>query len=213
MIITTPRPLQDIFAALDGAERVILIGCGSCATTCETGGEAEVASLAVELDSAGFDIVAKIVPETACHIASVGREIRDADADADVAVVLACGGGVQAVRHATELRVVPGLESIFLGSTERRGVFIEYCAMCGSCLLDRTEGICPHTQCAKGLLNGPCGGVDHGMCEVHPDRRCAWVEIYERATARGRTSSLNETLSPKDWSNHSQRPRKTERTS
>ena len=38
--------------------------------------------------------------------------------------------------------------------------------MCGDCVLDKTAGICPVTTCPKGLLNGPCGGMWDGMCEV-----------------------------------------------
>ncbi|GAI04732.1 unnamed protein product [marine sediment metagenome] len=36
------------------------------------------------------------------------------------------------------------------------------------------------TACAKGLVNGPCGGYRDGMCEVDPNRECAWVQIYNR---------------------------------
>ena len=28
-------------------------------------------------------------------------------------------------------------------------------------------------------MNGPCGGVKDGQCELG-DRPCAWVEIYDR---------------------------------
>ncbi|MDD5111822.1 MAG: methylenetetrahydrofolate reductase C-terminal domain-containing protein [Candidatus Altiarchaeota archaeon] len=31
--------------------------------------------------------------------------------------------------------------------------------------------------CAKRLLNGPCGGVRNGKCEVG-DAPCVWVMIY-----------------------------------
>ena len=36
------------------------------------------------------------------------------------------------------------------------------------------------TRCAKGLLNGPCGGANDGKCEVNPDNDCAWIQIYDR---------------------------------
>lgn len=47
------------------------------------------------------------------------------------------------------------------------------------------------SDCAKGLSAGPCGGcrVD-GRCEVAPDRRCAWIEVHERATTCGRVDQL-----------------------
>ncbi|GAG73601.1 unnamed protein product [marine sediment metagenome] len=34
----------------------------------------------------------------------------------------------------------------------------------GECELGKFTSICPLTQCAKGLLNGPCGGSQDGKC-------------------------------------------------
>ena len=34
-------------------------------------------------------------------------------------------------------------------------------------------------------MNGPCGGVKDGRCELG-DRDCAWVQIYDRLEAQGR---------------------------
>jgi hypothetical protein len=76
----------------------------------------------------------------------------------------------------------------------------DVCSMCGECLLGRTSGICPVTQCPKGMLNGPCGGVDKGMCEILPGRPCAWVQIYEKAKEWGKLESLNNFIGPKDYS-------------
>lgn len=57
----------------------------------------------------------------------------------------------------------------------------EKCAGCGQCFLEKTGGICPIVNCAKSLLNGPCGGADkEGKCEVHKEIPCAWIEIYRR---------------------------------
>jgi hypothetical protein len=45
--------------------------------------------------------------------------------------------------------------------------------------------------CPKELRNGPCGGVGaDGGCEVYPDRRCVWVEAFERAASQGRAADL-----------------------
>ena len=63
---------------------------------------------------------------------------------------------------------MPGLNTTFWAA-EGGGTWSERCRACGECVLDQTGGICPMTICAKNLLNGPCGGTNHGKCEV--DRR------------------------------------------
>ena len=39
MIITQKKPIEELMAMLEGATKIALIGCGSCATACATGGE------------------------------------------------------------------------------------------------------------------------------------------------------------------------------
>jgi hypothetical protein len=65
-------------------------------------------------------------------------------------------------------------------------------------VLDKTAGICPVTTCPKGLLNGPCGGMWNGMCEVLTDRECTHVRIRHRLTEQHRAGT--GTLPPKDFS-------------
>ena len=56
--------------------------------------------------------------------------------------------------------------------------FLFDCQMCGQCALSTTGISCP-MNCPKSLRNGPCGGVrPDGMCEVHANMRCVWVEAW-----------------------------------
>jgi len=75
------------------------------------------------------------------------------------------------------------------------------CQMCGQCGLSVTGMACP-TGCAKGMRNGPCGGVRaDGHCEVHPARRCTWVDAAE-GDARirpGHTDSWTQRAAPRDF--------------
>jgi len=72
------------------------------------------------------------------------------------------------------------------------------CRMCGQCALPVTGYVCP-MGCPKELRNGPCGGVGaDGSCEVYPDRRCVWVDAYERAASAGRTADLHLLHRPAD---------------
>jgi hypothetical protein len=113
--------------------------------------------------------------------------------------VLSCGAGVQTVADATSKPVFPGLESVFLGNVVRHGVFEERCQMCGDCVLDLTGGICPVTTCPKGLLNGPCGGMWDGMCEVR-DRPRVHARADPASARRAGTGRRHTVLPPKDFS-------------
>lgn len=73
----------------------------------------------------------------------------------------------------------------------------------GDCVLNLTGLICPITRCAKGLLNGPCGGQNKGKCEVDNTRDCAWILIYNQLKKQGNLKLLKEKRPPKDYSKSS----------
>jgi ferredoxin len=203
MIITRPREWERIEANLEsiGARSVFIMGCGQCATVAHTGGETEVAEVAARLEAIGLEVTGWTVGEVTCHLGGTKLESRKHGGDieaADAVLVLACGAGVQTVADSVAKPVFPGLESLFLGNVIRNGIFEERCLMCGECVLDKTAGICPVTTCPKGLLNGPCGGMWEGMCEVLTDRECAHVRIRRRLVEQHRTGK--GTLAPKDFS-------------
>jgi ferredoxin len=204
MIITRPREWERVRAQLAdlGATSVYIMGCGQCATVASTGGEVEVVAAKARLEQEGVIVTGWSVGEVTCHAGGQRLEVRKHAGEieaADAVLVLACGAGVQTVADTVAKPVTPGLESVFLGNVIRHGVFEERCQMCGDCVLDRTAGICPVTTCPKGLLNGPCGGMWNGMCEVVADRECAHVLIRRRLAEQGRAVSA-EPLPPKDYS-------------
>jgi ferredoxin len=204
MIITRPREWTRVREQLDdlGARRVFIMGCGQCATVASTGGEAEVLATKERLEAEGYSVTGWSVGDVACHEGGQRLETRkhrgEIDA-ADAVLVLACGAGVQTMADATTKPVTPGLESVFLGNVVRHGEFEERCQMCGDCVLDRTAGICPVTTCPKGLLNGPCGGMWDGKCEVLRDRDCTHILIRRRLAEQGRSAKAAP-LPPKDYS-------------
>jgi ferredoxin len=203
MIITKPRDWDRIRANLAdlGAKSVFVIGCGECATVAHTGGEPEVLAAKARLEADGYEVTGWAVGAVTCHLGGTKLEIRkhaeQVDA-ADALVVLSCGAGVQTVAESVTKPVFPGLESAFLGNVQRSGVFEERCQMCGDCVLDKTAGICPVTTCPKGLLNGPCGGMWNGMCEVLIDHECAHVKIGQRLAEQGR--GRKGVIAAKDYS-------------
>jgi ferredoxin len=191
MIITQKKPIEELLAMLSGVRKVALVGCGSCATSCQTGGEKEVQEMKQLLEEKGFEVVATVIPGECCHKLLVKKEtkiLRDCGAEAIVG--MACGDGVQTVADNIQLPVYPANNTLFLGQVERVGMFSEYCRMCGDCVLGSTGGICPITKCAKSLVNGPCGGQKNGKCEVNPENDCAWIQIYNRLVALGQEEKL-----------------------
>ncbi len=203
MIITKQKPFADILAALDGCAKVFLIGCAKCATVCKSGGEEEIWQMQEQLSSTGKEITGSIVIDEVCHMLRTARDLRgkkEMVGEADALLVLACGAGVQSVSSASEKRTVAGLDTLFLGNIRRLGQFEQKCSLCGECILTETAGICPVTVCAKGLLNGPCGGMQEGRCETDPEAECAWNQIYQRLQNQGKVENLRTYVAQKDFS-------------
>lgn len=191
MIITQKKPNEEVLELLRGAKKVLVTGCGQCASTCKTGGEAEVEEMAAYLREQGFEVVGTCIMPTSCNKNLVRKELKVfKGVEYDAIVSMACGDGVQTVAGNVEKPVYPANNTMFLGEIERLTLFSEACRFCGNCELGNTGGICPVTKCAKSLLNGPCGGSRDGKCEVNPENPCAWIEIYKRLTALGQLDRM-----------------------
>jgi len=111
----------------------------------------------------------------------------------DAVFVLGCGAGVQIVAEELNCSVIPVADTTGVGVKDNDEIKI-YCKACGNCILDSTGGICPITRCAKSLLNGPCGGVHDGLCEVEGHGKCGWILIIERMKELDR---LDEVMQPR----------------
>ncbi len=205
MIIAEQKPLQEIKSFISAAERVLIVGCGTCVTVCFAGGSKEVAILgsalrmATKLDGNG-KVIDEVTVQRQCEWEYI-EPLETQLANYDLVLSLGCGIGVQtlAERFPTK-RVVPGLNTAFLGLPVEQGVWEERCQACGNCILHLTGGICPIARCSKQLLNGPCGGSQAGECEINPEVPCAWQLIWERMNALGLQDQLLQILPPKDWS-------------
>lgn len=207
MIVAEQKPLEEIKAKIERANKVLVLGCGTCVTVCFAGGEKEVGILASSLRMATkIDGNAKQIDE-----AMVQRQceweyldtLKDKINDYDMILSLGCGIGVQAIaEHFPNARVAPGLNTAFLGLPTEQGVWQERCAACGNCILDLTGGICPIARCSKSLLNGPCGGSDQGKCELSGTERdvnCAWDMIVKKLMERGELEKLLDIQPAKNW--------------
>jgi ferredoxin len=204
MIVTEQKSLQEILQGLKGYKKVFLVGCGECATTCKTGGEPELIKMKEQLEGQGKTVLGTCLPAAPCVASQIKTEFAKnmkALKDAEAILVLACGLGVQSVKENDRigLAVLPACNTLFGAVMDSQGNFYEKCSMCGECVLEVSAGICPITLCPKGLLNGPCGGVDRGKCEVDKDRDCAWVLIYKELEKKKKLNRLKETQPAKNF--------------
>jgi ferredoxin len=205
MIVVQQKPLDRIREMIADYDKILILGCGTCATVSFAGGEKEVQALASILRMAdkvkgGRKQFTEHTIKRQCEWEFVD-EIEPMVKQVDAILSLGCGIGVQAIAERfPDVPVFPGLDTSFMGLPQEQGVWSEMCAACGNCILDLTAGICPIARCSKSLLNGPCGGSHDGKCEVSPDLPCAWQLIIERLTKLGRLHELEDIMPPKDWS-------------
>jgi ferredoxin len=205
MIVAKQKPLEEIQKMIGPHARILVLGCGTCVAVCLAGGEKEVAVLATSLRiaekvSGRKKEFKEHTLERQCEWEFID-ELKERIKEVDAILSLGCGVGVQAVSERYPgIPVLPGLNTLFIGMPVEERVWIERCAGCGNCMLDKTAGICPIARCAKGLLNGPCGGSVGGKCETSSDTPCAWQLIYDRLSALGQLNQLAEIEPPRDWS-------------
>ena len=83
------------------------------------------------------------------------------------------------------------------------------CRHCGDCSLPDIAYLCPMSQCAKNMRNGPCGGGHDGFCEAR-DRECIWARAYDRLKYYGEELDMlkrkpvlqdNSLLDTSSWAN------------
>jgi ferredoxin len=205
MIVAQRKPFEEIKKDLDPFRNILVVGCGTCVAVCLAGGKKEVGLLASQLrmrfnmDKKKVSIAEETL-ERQCDREFL-EMISDQVGEYDALLSLACGAGIQFLAEAyPDKPVFAGVNTTFIGVAEAAGLWTERCLACGDCVLSLTGGVCPRTQCTKGLDNGPCGGMAGGKCEVDPDRDCAWVLIYDRLAKSKKLENIAAILPPADWS-------------
>ncbi|MEW6202393.1 MAG: methylenetetrahydrofolate reductase C-terminal domain-containing protein [bacterium] len=199
--ITRQKPMEKIMESLKGDTSICIVGCGTCATMCHTGGQEEVLTMKKNLLDSGKVITGWMVVPTACDDLSKEaiRENQQTFSDADSILVMTCAFGVQTIATSIEKPVIPALDTLFIGREDGISIYSEICMQCGECVLESTGGICPVTTCHKGLLNGPCGGTNNGKCEIDKEKDCAWTLIYKRLEKLGRLDRMRKYYPPKNY--------------
>ena len=202
MIVGERKPIKEILEMIEGYERILIAGCGTCVAVCFAGGEKQVKILASALKISrniqGKKITIKeMTVERQCEKEFVD-ELKNLIPSSDIIISLACGIGAQTLTELFPEKItLPGLNTTFIGAPVEHGIWAERCRSCGDCILDLCGGICPVSRCSKSLLNGPCGGNKNGKCEVNSEIDCAWQLIYNRLKKIGKINLMTEIIPPK----------------
>jgi len=208
MIILEPKPLNDILTSTKGFESILIVGCDGCAGIYQVGGEKQAEMMRTLLEigrklKENVNLKSKALTVLRqCDLRIATTTLRPVVDEYQAILSLACGIGVQTIAQAfPDKIVIPGNDTKFIGMQDRElGKFSEFCRACGECILFETGGICPITRCAKGLLNGPCGGQADGKCEVgNWQKDCAWVLIHQRLKEIGQLTRFKKFREPRDY--------------
>lgn len=217
MIVAERKSISEIRKTIDRYSSILVVGCDSCVAECASGGQRETVLLAAALKlSYQQDDLDPVITEACLDRQCVDDFIEEiaGQVPAHEAILsLGCGAGVQALaRVYVDKPIIPALDTLFIGETEMRGVWVENCLGCGECKLAWYGAVCPVTRCSKKLMNGPCGGSKAGSCEVNPDILCGWDMIIRRLESLGELDRLSEYVPPVNWStSHSGGPRRVVR--
>ena len=207
MVKAKKKPLPELTKIIHPYRHILTIGCGGCVSVCLAGGQKEVNVLNAELNQEigkavkidGYTIERQCKPLYVDEIKEIVKQY-------DCLLSMACGAGVQLLAEIyPQIPVFPAVNTIAIGIDRDIGIYEERCRACGDCIIGYTGGICPITRCAKGLFNGPCGGVHQGICEVSETVACAWVEVYERLSSQNRLDCIDLIREPLAWQDQVQR--------
>ncbi len=202
MLVSEMKPMEEILGLLDGVQKVYLVGCNGCAEVCASAGHEVTSRVAESLGEHGKRVTGIANLDLLCNKVSTGtrlvRQIHKVNSSNGI-LVFSCGVGVQVVAAVVDKPVFPASNTLSMGGSSGLWPGAEKCAQCGDCLLGYTGGICPVVACAKGLVNGPCGGTtDEGECEVEAGRPCAWAQIFQRLKTVGRLDLMKRIVPPRD---------------
>ncbi len=199
---------EEIRGIFEETKKIFVFWCRKCYKKFEEDTEEEYNQFLEVLGEGTEKVVGQTGVDFLCNDFLSKKKILDLDlSPCDSVGVISCGLGIQFVAQLLEGKAVYALADSIPQSGNAtsevgyHGISLEkeMCAGCAECYLSLTRGICPVVNCAKGLLNGPCGGAKEGKCEVSPDTDCAWEKIYQRSQKQKGEFTL-ESVQIRDYS-------------
>ena len=180
---------DQLLTLLEGKDNLFVLSCKKCFKDFTWDQEPEICEFKELTTAQGKTIVGYGELDFLCNKTQLESVIKNVPKEAEDIFVIACGVGLQTVSGlmaATKIPVWQACDSTrFYG---RHGMSLTNlrCRACAQCLLNITAGICPIIYCSKSLVNGQCGGVKNGKCEVDKNKECGWDNIHNRLVKQGR---------------------------
>ena len=140
MVISERKPMEEILGFLKGCEKIVLVGCGQCASACKVGGAPEIEEMTALLEAEGKKVLGHVMPDSTCNLLLNKKELKSVKEElkqADAILSLACGDSTQTIMKNTKkqnIPVYPANNTMFIGEVERVGKFEEACKACGKCV-------------------------------------------------------------------------------
>ena len=109
MIKTQQKPFSDVLDLIEAGQPVLILGCGSCARLCRTGGAPEVAEMRARLEAHGLRVVEALTPPengSLCLTQADAQwfvDLKTALDEAGTVLTLSCNRGL-----ATMTKLLPG---------------------------------------------------------------------------------------------------------
>jgi len=121
LIVAEQKSLEEIRRMIAPYPRILILGCGTCMTVCNAGGESEVSFLHHSLRLAearsgdGIHTFTEHTIKRQCDPEFL-EALTEKATDVDVILSLGCGIGVQAIAERLEdMPVLPGVNTSFMG--------------------------------------------------------------------------------------------------
>ena len=185
------KSADELKSLLAGKDDFFVVACNKCFKEFSADPEPESVDFIDFSLSLGRNVIGFLDVDFLCNDYRAKQLLETSiPAETGLIPVISCGLGVQTVSSLTELPVFAVSDSVNFSGRHGMSLSNHLCDACGECYLNTTGGICPVTDCSKGLINGQCGGAKEGFCEVDKEKNCAWVKIHERLCLQDRIFSF-----------------------
>ena len=185
------KTTDELSRVLAERDHFFVIACNKCFQEFESRPEDGCETFCALAEDWGKTVTGTARLDFLCNQRAIGLPLKERiPQGTEHIVVISCGLGVRTVADQTGASVFAACDTVNRTGHHGMALTEKTCDACAQCYLNSTGGICPVVDCAKGLLNGQCGGAKNGKCEVDPNKDCAWEKIHRRLEEQGRLGEL-----------------------